>query len=126
MNCGFNSFFMGGFESSCHVRRSGQRLDLIAATQHSTYAEQDYRRLQSVGINTARDAVRWHLVEVQPYRYDWSSVLPMLRASRNTGIQVIWDICHYGWPDDLDIFRPEFVNRFSAFARAFACLVFNE
>lgn len=50
----------------------------------------------------------------------------MLHAAQDTGIQVIWDLCHYGWPDDLDIFRPEFVKRFSSFARAFATLVFNE
>ena len=39
----------------------------------------------------------------------------MMHAARDTGVQVIWDLCHYGWPDDLDIFRPEFVRRFSAF-----------
>ena len=50
----------------------------------------------------------------------------MLHAARDTGTQVIWDLYHYGWPDDLDIFRPDFVRRFSAFARSFASLVFNE
>ena len=39
-------------------------------------------------------------------RYDWSSFLPMLRAARETGTQVLWDLLHYGWPDDLDIWRP--------------------
>jgi beta-glucosidase/6-phospho-beta-glucosidase/beta-galactosidase len=66
------------------------------------------------------------LVEKEPYRYDWSSVLPMIRASESTGTQIIWDLCHYGWPDDVDVFRADFVKRFSAFARSFASLVFNE
>src|SRR4051812_4426263 len=32
-------------------------------------------------------------------------------------MQVIWDLWHYGWPDDIDIFKAEFVQRFTAFAR---------
>ena len=30
----FSSFWMGGFESACHITRKGNRLDMIAATQH--------------------------------------------------------------------------------------------
>jgi beta-glucosidase/6-phospho-beta-glucosidase/beta-galactosidase len=36
---------------------------------------------------------------------------------------VIWDLCHYGWPDDIDIWRPEFVERFARFAGEVARLV---
>lgn len=125
-HCGFKSFFLGGFESSCHVLRSGRRLDLIASTCHDHFAAADYKRLKSVGIKTARDGIRWHRIETRPFHYDWSSVLPMVHAAQDTGTQVIWDLCHYGWPDDVDVFRPEFVKRFTAFARAFATLVFNE
>ena len=39
----------------------------------------------------------------------------MLEAARDEGVQVIWDLCHYGWPDDLDIFSPQFVERFARF-----------
>jgi hypothetical protein len=31
---------------------------------------------------------------------------------------VIWDFWHYGWPDDIDIFNPDFVTRFISFACA--------
>lgn len=122
----FQSFFIGGFECSCHRLRLGKRLDLINATQHDRHIVADYQRLREQGILTARDGVRWHLIETRPYHYDFSSALPMLRAARKTGIQVIWDLFHYGWPDDLDIFQPEFVRRFRAFAAAFACLLANE
>jgi beta-glucosidase/6-phospho-beta-glucosidase/beta-galactosidase len=101
-------------------------LDLINATAHDRYANLDYERLKTVGIYSARDGIRWHLIETRPYKYDWSSVLPMVHASRDSGVQIIWDLCHYGWPDDLDIFRPQFVERFAAFARSFASVVFNE
>ena len=122
----FSQFFLGGFECSSHRLRSGKRLDLISATHHDIHAADDYRRLREHGIATARDGVRWHLIEQRPGHYDWSSVLPMLRAARATGIQIIWDLCHYGWPDDLDIFGPDFQPRFAAFARAFAQLVARE
>ena len=122
----FQTFFLGGFECSCHRLRSGKRLDLINTTGHDRHVRADYERLRSLGIATARDAVRWHLVETSPYRYDFSSVLPMLQAARETGVQVIWDLFHYGWPEDIDIFQPQFVNRFRAFARAFAHVFANE
>jgi hypothetical protein len=117
---------MAGFECSCHRRRDGKRLDVIAATQHDRFARLDYDRVRRLGIETVRDGVRWHRVERSPGRYDFSSLLPMVRAARDTGTQVIWDLCHYGWPDGLDIFRPEFVDRFADYARAVARLVAAE
>jgi hypothetical protein len=41
-----------------------------------------------------------------------SGFLPMLHAARQTGMQVNWDLLHWGWPDDLDIWSPAFVTRF--------------
>ena len=116
----FSSFFMGGFECSTHRLRSGRRLDLIAATGHDRFIAQDYRRLTDCGMRAARDGIRWHLIESSPNRYDFSSALPMIRAARDAGVQVVWDLCHYGWPDDIDIFKPEFVRRFARMAGEFA------
>jgi hypothetical protein len=126
MDCGFQSFFLAGFECSSHRRFDGTRLDLIAATGHDRHCASDYARLRDVGIACIRDGVRWHLIETEPYRYDFSSVLPMLKAARCAGIQVIWDIFHYGWPDDLDLFSSEFLRRFTSFARELARVVADE
>jgi hypothetical protein len=120
------SFWIAGFECSCHCRRDGRRLDLIAATGHDRHALADYARARNLGLETVRDGVRWHLVEYRPGRYDFSSLLPMVRAARDTGVQVIWDLCHYGGPDGLDIFRPAFVERFADYARAVARLIADE
>ncbi len=98
----------------------------MAATLHDRFVVADYRRLLRAGIATAREGVRWHRVERSPGRYDMSSLLPLVRAARDTGVQVIWDLCHYGWPEDLDVFRPEFVDRFAEYARAVACLISEE
>lgn len=122
----FASFLMGGFESSCHRRADGTQLDLIAATRHDRFALADYHMLASAGLRTVRDAVRWHLIETAPGRYDWSSFLPMLRAARQAGMQVIWDLCHYGLPHDVDIWSPHFLDRFAAFCAAVAALVRDE
>jgi beta-glucosidase/6-phospho-beta-glucosidase/beta-galactosidase len=118
-DCTFSSFWMAGFESSCHINRKRYRLDMMAATQHDRFAEADYARLRQFGISTARDTVRWHLVE-RPGQFDFSSLDPMLAAARCQGVQVIWDLCHYGWPEELDIFAPAFVDRFARFCRATA------
>lgn len=122
----FRSFFLGGFECSTHRLADGRRLDLLAATRHDRFAAMDYRLLREYGILAARDAVRWHLIERIPGEYNWASCLPMVRAARETGMQVIWDLFHYGWPDGLDLFSPEFVERFAGFARAFATMVSEE
>ncbi len=119
----FRSFLMGGFEGSSHRREDGRQLDLIAATRHDEHALDDYRLLQTHGIGTVRDALRWHLIEDEPGRYDWSSFLPMLRAARQAGVQVIWNLCHYGMPHGLDIWSPHFLERFALFAAAAARVV---
>lgn len=122
----FESFFLGGFECSTHYLPSGKRLDEIAATQHDRFASKDYRRLLEQGIRTAREGIRWHLIEKQPGKYDFSSALGMIRAAREMGIQVIWDLCHYGWPDWLDIFEPRFVTSFEQLGREFAKVLRDE
>ena len=122
----FASFFQGGFECSTLGRPDGRRLDLVAATRHDELAAADYRLLARHGIRTVRDGLRWHLIEHSPGRYDWSSFLPMLRASHQAGVQVIWDLCHYGWPEDIDIWTPAFVDRFARFAAAAARIVREE
>jgi hypothetical protein len=33
---------------------------------------------------------------------------------------VLWDLCHFGWPDHLDLFQPEFVSSLARYGAAFA------
>jgi hypothetical protein len=122
----FDSFFLGGFECSTHRRSDGRRLDLIDSTGHDSHAMTDYTTLVGQGVRTVRDGLRWHLIETSPGHYDWSSFLPQLRAAEDAGVQVIWDLCHYGYPDDIDIWRPEFVDRFARFAREAARVIQQE
>jgi beta-glucosidase/6-phospho-beta-glucosidase/beta-galactosidase len=121
----FRSFWMGGFESACHINREGRRLDMVHATQHDRFVCDDYARLRDVGIATARDTVRWHLVEQTPRSYDFSSLAPFVEAAANRDVEVIWDLLHYGWPSDIDLHGREFVDRFAAFAAAAARYLAN-
>jgi beta-glucosidase/6-phospho-beta-glucosidase/beta-galactosidase len=116
----FQSNLMGGFECSSHRRRDGRRLDLIEATGHDKYAREDYQRLAEMGIFTARDGIRWHLIESWPGRYDFSSVENQLTAAAESRVQLIWDLFHYGYPDYIDIFHKDFPARLADLGAAFA------
>ena len=121
----FASVFMAGFECSTMKRRDGRRLDLIASTHHDVRTRSDYSDCARYGMRTIRDGLRWHLIERTPGVYDWSSWRPMLRAAKAAGVQVVWDICHYGWPEFLDLWTPRWVESFARFAEA-AARVFRE
>ncbi|RVA66331.1 beta-glucosidase [Mesorhizobium sp. M7A.F.Ca.CA.001.08.1.1] len=112
----FASFFMAGFECSSHRRKDGVRLDLIRATSHYLHALGDYRGCAELGLRTVRDGLRWHLIETAPGNYDWSSWTPMVEAAQSAGVQVIWDIFHYGCPDHVDQGSMHFIDAYASFA----------
>jgi hypothetical protein len=116
---GFASFWQAGFESASHRNEDGVRVDMVAATQHAEEANEDYARLRNLGIRVAREGVRWHLVD-QGGAFDFSSLAPLVAAAERHGIQGIWTLCHYGWPDDLDVFSRAFIDRFAAYCAATA------
>lgn len=122
----FRSPFAAGFECSSHRRADGRRLDCLASTVHDRLYAADYEAVARHDLRTARDGFRWYLIERMAGHYDWSSVRPMLRAARSSGLQVIWDLCHYGWPDWLDIWSPAFIESFARFCSAAAVLVAEE
>jgi hypothetical protein len=70
-------------------------------------------------VKTVREGIRWAMIEKTPYQYDWSTVKTMLQAGKRHGIQQVWDLCHFGYPDDLTPLHPMFARRFAALCRAF-------
>jgi beta-glucosidase/6-phospho-beta-glucosidase/beta-galactosidase len=116
----FKSFLQAGFECSTHKTKAGKRLDLVASTEHDRLVTQDYQRLLEMGMATAREGTRWHVIEAKACVHDFSTVAPFLEAAETLGIEIIWDLLHFGWPDHLDIFQPEWVTAFERYARAFA------
>jgi len=110
---------MGGYECADHLNCFGHRVDLAQTTGHLDLLDADYERLRSFGIRTVREGIRWAFVEKQPGVYDWSVVRRMLESGRRHHIQQLWDLCHFGYPDDLTPLHPLFARRFAALCRAF-------
>lgn len=115
----FNSFWMAGYECADHLNAFGNRVDLLHQTSHLALLNEDYASLEQVAISTVREGIRWSSVEKRPYEYDWSSVIRMIHSARSNNIQQIWDICHFGFPDDLTPFHPMFARRFAFLCREF-------
>ncbi|KQS92428.1 hypothetical protein [Chryseobacterium sp. Leaf394] len=115
----FSSFLMGGYECADHQNAFGERVDLYKTSGHDIYLEEDYDHLHQLGIKTVREGIRWNAVETKPYHYDWSEVERLIEISKNKNIQIVWDICHFGYPDDLTPLHPMFARRFSHLCREF-------
>jgi beta-glucosidase/6-phospho-beta-glucosidase/beta-galactosidase len=116
----FRSFFFAGFECATGYNARGEWIDQVAATHHDKHADEDYKRLRTVGIAAAREAIRWPLVDKGAGQYDFSTAEPFIRASEKHQIEVIWDLFHYGYPADLDLFSEEFPKRFADYCYAAA------
>lgn len=115
----FKSFLMGGFECADHLNAFGNRVDLFSASGHDKNLTQDYDNLNILKIKTVREGIRWSKVETRPYEYDWSALEHMLILAKEKNIQIIWDICHFGFPDDLTPLHPMFARRFAQLCREF-------
>lgn len=121
----FNSFFMGGFECADHINRNGIRVNLQKITEHDIRVFDDYKLLNSIGIQVVREGICWSVVEKEPYVFDFSHLIPFYKAAAELKIQIIWDLCHFGFPSDLAPAHPEFSKRFQSLAEAF-CMFHSE
>lgn len=119
MGTPFASFWQAGYEGADHVNHAGHALDMNAVTGHLDRVRGDYEQAARLGFRTVRESIGWRLCE-RDGRYDFSPLESRCRAARELGLQVSWTFCHYGIPDDVDLFGPDFVPRFARFCRAAA------
>ena len=119
----FSSFLQAGFECATHRPKTRKRLDVLSSTRHDQLTRQDYRLLLDFGIRTVREGARWHLIESSPGVYDLSSLHHLYDAADELGIEIILDLFHFGWPDHLDIFQPEFIRAFERFTEEVAAFL---
>lgn len=113
------SFWMAGYEGADHRNGSGAPLSLCAATAHDRHAEEDYRAAGKLGLRSVRESLGWRSA-TRDDGLDLSGALRRAEAARRADTQILWTLCHYGWPDGLDPFSAEFVDRFCSFARTAA------
>ena len=94
----FRSFFLAGFEGSTGYNRHGDWFDQVVATGHDRTVEQDYRDLAALGI--------WSVAGSGPLAAGGPAARPVRLLERRPlpeprrghGIEVIWDLFHYGYP----------------------------
>lgn len=115
----FPTFFLSGFECSTFLWKDVGRRDLCDETRHREHADEDYAMLRPLGIAVAREGIPWPLVD-KGGTYDFSYIDEFIAAQRRHQILPIWDLCHYGYPDDVDPYSEEFAVRFADYARAAA------
>jgi beta-glucosidase/6-phospho-beta-glucosidase/beta-galactosidase len=115
----FPTFFLSGFECSTFLWKDKRRRNLTCETQHDTHAREDYGILRELGIAISREGIPWPLVD-KGGEYDFSSIDPMIDAMNQAQVLPIWDLCHYGYPEDLDPFSEQFTARFASYCRAAA------
>ena len=119
----FPTFFLSGFECSTFCWKDQGRRNLTDETRHRQHAEDDYHFLSTLGIAVAREGIPWPIVDRGNGRFDFSYIDPFIAAMRRHKVLPIWDLCHYGYPDDADPFGDDFANRFAEYARAAAAYV---
>jgi beta-glucosidase/6-phospho-beta-glucosidase/beta-galactosidase len=115
----FKSFWMAGYECSDKLNAFGNRVDLLNITGHLNLIYEDYALLKDFNIHTVREGIRWSFVEKEPYKYDFSGIDEMMKAAKHYNIQQVWDLCHFGYPDDLTPLHPMFARRFADLCTAF-------
>ena len=115
----FRSFWWGGYECTDQLNCFGQRMDFLPLTGHLQLLDADYAALAPFQIRTVREGIRWAHIEKTPYQYDFSTVRAMLATGERHGIQQVWDLCHFGYPDDLTPLHPLFARRFVGLCSAF-------
>lgn len=118
----FSSFWMAGYECADMKNADRERVDLSDTTGHLQKFEEDYALLKPFQIQTVREGIRWAHIEKAPFHYDWSAVRSMIEIGRKAKIQQLWDLCHFGYPDDLSPLDCNFEPRFVSLARSFVRL----
>src|SRR5690606_31299369 len=108
----FRSFWMGGFECSDKINYFGDRIDLLKETDHINLISSDYEMIKELNIHTVREGIQWSKVESKPFNYNFDVVKLMMDKGQELGMQQVWDLCHFGYPDDLSPLHPHFTKRF--------------
>ena len=82
------------------VGEERSRRDLNAELRHYEHADEDYAFPRSASPSRAKASPgRW---STAARRVRFSVHRPFLAAQRRHNVLPIWDLCHYGYPDDLD------------------------
>lgn len=115
----FQSFWMGGFEGADHVNGNGLALDPNGHNGHDRYLREDYAALAPFGIRCVRESVGWRRLDERG-AVGLEALDHQARVAAGQGVQIIWSLMHYGWPQRFDPFtRPdEFIQAFAEYCHS--------
>jgi hypothetical protein len=88
----FKGYVHAGFECGQLNWANGHTQNLSVQTRHSGYAARlaNYRRVHALGVRTIRDGLPPNCSDVE--------VLRAMHAARAAGLEVLWDLLHFGLP----------------------------
>jgi beta-glucosidase/6-phospho-beta-glucosidase/beta-galactosidase len=112
-----SSFFIAGFECTYAKAEEGKRFDLLKASRHDEMIREDYEMIAKHGITTVREGLSWSQIDEGKGVYDFSRFEPMMKVGKELGIQQLWDLNHFDFPDHLDPFSDAFVKAFGEYAK---------
>ena len=84
--------FIGGFESTYQPHLD---VDVAETTGHIARWRADIDLLRSCGVDRLRYPVRWHRIELEPRRFDWTTTDEVLGYLRDTGMRPMVDLLHH-------------------------------
>lgn len=113
----FQSFMMAGFECTYALNENNVRMDLLKTTRHDALCREDYKLIKELNIRTVREGLAWNQID-RNGKYNFSRFEEMMAIGREENIEQIWDLNHFDFPEDLDPFSPEFIDRFAKYAAA--------
>jgi UDP-galactopyranose mutase len=116
----FRSYWIAGYEGADHINGSGRALIMNDITGHSADPAADYERLRDFDIRTVRESVGWRITEEAGGRFHFDTLEKRAKIAQQCGVQVVWTLMHYGYPADVDIFSPQFIDRFARYCREVA------
>ncbi|MFN2464777.1 MAG: family 1 glycosylhydrolase [Candidatus Dormibacteria bacterium] len=111
---------LGSFES---IFQPAFDVDIAESTGHTARWKDDLETLLGFGVSSLRYPIRWHRVEAEPGRYDWSQVDPVMDFMQEQGLRPILDLVHHtSFPRWLDggFADPRFGPAMVRFAEAVA------
>ncbi len=90
---------------------------MLKESRHDIYCREDYQLLQNLEIKTVREGLAWSQIDQGNNIYDFSRFENIMKIGQEEGIQQIWDLNHFDYPDYLDPFTDLFITQFAEYAK---------
>ena len=113
----FNSFIWAGFECTSALAEKNRRFNLLSASKHDELVHEDYEMIQQFGMKTVREGFSWSFIDKGNDHFDFSRYIPMLESAAELGIQQIWDLNHFDFPEYIDPFSEKFVTCYAEYSK---------